>query len=49
MSEMRRRTIGKSPEMPCDHRPDCAPQPLRIVSEEGRMAGAAKITCPASR
>ena len=25
MSAMRRRTIGRSPEMPCDHRPDCAP------------------------
>ena len=24
-----------------DHKPDCGPQPRRIASEEGRMAGAA--------
>ena len=27
MSAMRRSTIGKSPETPCDHKPDCAPLP----------------------
>ena len=31
------------------HSPDCAPLPCWIVSEEGRNAGDAKITCPARR
>ena len=29
MSAMRRRTIGRSPEMPCDHKPDCGPRPAK--------------------
>ena len=36
MSAMRRSTIGRSPEMPCGHKPDCAPAPRRMVSDDGR-------------
>ena len=40
-SSTRTSTIGRSPEMPCDHKVGGAARPRRIASGEERSAGLA--------
>ncbi len=48
-SEIRTRTIGRSPEMPRPHSSGCSARPASMISEAGRKVGAANITWPANR
>ena len=44
--EIRNRMIGKSPEMPSDQSPGWLPAPRKMVSDDGRRAGAAYSKMP---
>ncbi len=47
LSPMRSSRMGRSPEIPCPHKPDCTPLPRRIASDGGRSDGPANTRCAA--